>query len=226
MYILANGRLITRDPALPYLSDGGVAVEGTKITAVGTTAELRERYPAAEFLDARGGVILPGLINAHTHSYSALARGLTIQGADPQNFFEVLDTKWWAIDSKLTLAGTRASADALYIDCIKQGVTTIFDHHASYGEVPGSLFAVAESGKRFGIRSCLCYEVSDRHGEEKAEEAIAENRDFLDACEKDPDSMTAAMFGGHALFTLSGPLKRWRRPTTAAPASTSMWPRA
>lgn len=39
MYILANGRLITRDPALPYLSDGGVAVEGTKITAVGTTAE-------------------------------------------------------------------------------------------------------------------------------------------------------------------------------------------
>ena len=203
MYILANGRLITRDPALPYLSDGGVAVEGTKITAVGTTAELRERYPAAEFLDARGGVILPGLINAHTHSYSALARGLTIQGADPQNFFEVLDTKWWAIDSKLTLAGTRASAGALYIDCIKQGVTTIFDHHASYGEVPGSLFAVAESGKRFGIRSCLCYEVSDRHGEEKAEEAIAENRDFLDACEKDPDSMTAAMFGGHALFTLS-----------------------
>jgi len=203
MYILANGRLITRDPALPYLSDGGVAVEGTKITAVGTTAELRERYPAAEFLDARGGVILPGLINAHTHSYSALARGLAIQGADPQNFFEVLDTKWWAIDSKLTLAGTRASAGALYIDCIKQGVTTIFDHHASYGEVPGSLFAVAESGKRFGIRSCLCYEVSDRHGEEKAEEAIAENRDFLDACEKDPDSMTAAMFGGHALFTLS-----------------------
>ena len=140
MYILANGRLITRDPALPYLSDGGVAVEGTKITAVGTTAELRERYPAAEFLDARGGVILPGLINAHTHSYSALARGLAIQGADPQNFFEVLNTKWWAIDSKLTLAGTRASAGALYIDCIKQGVTTIFDHHASYGEVPGSLF--------------------------------------------------------------------------------------
>ena len=79
MYILANGRLITRDPALPYLSDGGVAVEGTKITAVGTTAVLRERYPAAELLDAPGGVILPGLINAHTHSYSPLARGLAIQ---------------------------------------------------------------------------------------------------------------------------------------------------
>ena len=40
----------------------------------------------------------------------------------------VLDGQWWNIDRHLTLQGTRASADALYLDCIKQGVTTIFDH--------------------------------------------------------------------------------------------------
>ena len=67
MYILANGRLITRDGALPYLPDGGVAIEGTRIAAVGSTAELREKYPEADFVDARGGVIMPGLVNAHTH---------------------------------------------------------------------------------------------------------------------------------------------------------------
>ena len=127
MYILANGRLITRDSALPYLKDGGVVIDGTKILEVGTTADLKAKYPQAEFIDAKGGVIMPGLVNAHTHIYSALARGLSINGFNPTNFFEVLDGQWWYIDRHLTLKGTRASADALYMDCIKQGVTTIFD---------------------------------------------------------------------------------------------------
>ena len=155
MYILANGKLITRSQTLPYLPDGGVVIDGTKIKEVGTTAELRAKYPEAEFIDAKGGVIMPAFINAHTHIYSALARGLSIKGNNPTNFYEVLDGTWWAIDRKLTLKGTKASADALYIDCIKQGVTTIFDHHASFCEIPGSLFQIAESAKQFGIRSCL-----------------------------------------------------------------------
>ena len=203
MYILGNGRLITRSQALPYLENGAVCIDGTKIKAVGETAALRARYPEAEFVDARGGVIMPAFINAHTHIYSALARGLSIKGNNPTNFYEVLDGTWWAIDRKLTLKGTKASADALYIDCIKQGVTTIFDHHASYCEIPGSLFQIAESAKQFGIRSCLCYEVSDRDGEEKCLQAIQENADFITWCEKEKDPMLAAMFGGHALFTIS-----------------------
>jgi len=203
MYLLANGRVITRDSALPYVENGGVIIDGTKIVEVGQTAELKAKYPQAEFIDAKGGVIMPGLINAHTHIYSALARGLSINGFNPTNFFEVLDGQWWYIDRNLTLAGTKASADALYIDCIKQGVTTIFDHHASFCEIPGSLFKIAESAKEFGIRSCLCYETSDRDGQEKCDQAIQENKDFIDYCEKNPSDMLAAMFGGHALFTIS-----------------------
>ena len=203
MYLVANGRLITRDPAMGYLPDGGVVIDGTKIKEVGTTAALKAKYPQAEFIDAKGGVIMPALINAHTHIYSALARGLSIVGNSPTNFYEVLDGTWWAIDRKLTLKGTKASADALYIDCIKQGVTTIFDHHASYCEIPGSLFEIAKSAKEFGIRSCLCYEVSDRDGEEKCLQAIQENADFITYCEKEQDPMLKAMFGGHALFTIS-----------------------
>ena len=67
MYILGNGRLITRSQALPYLENGAVCIDGTKIKAVGETAALRAGYPEAEFLDARGGVIMPAFINAHTH---------------------------------------------------------------------------------------------------------------------------------------------------------------
>ncbi len=203
MQLLLNGRLITRDPQQPYFEKGAVAFEGTKIVAVGEEAALCAQYPDAKRIDAKGGVIMPAFINAHTHIYSALARGLSIVGNNPTNFYEVLDGTWWAIDRKLTLKGTKASADALYIDCIKQGVTTIFDHHASYCEIPGSLFEIAKSAKEFGIRSCLCYEVSDRDGEEKCLQAIQENADFITYCEKENDPMLKAMFGGHALFTIS-----------------------
>ena len=203
MYLLANGRLITRDEQNPYHEHGGVVFDGTRILEAGSEADLRKKYPQAQFIDAKGGVIMPAFINAHTHIYSALARGLSINGYNPTNFYEVLDGQWWYIDRHLTLAGTKASADALYMDCIKQGVTTIFDHHASYCEVPGSLFKIAESAKEFGIRSCLCYEVSDRDGEEKCLQAIQENADFITWCQKEKDPMLAAMFGGHALFTIS-----------------------
>ena len=112
MLIIGNGSVITRDPELPYLADGAVAVQGEEILAVGPCADLKAAYPDAEFLDARGGVIMPGLINAHTHIYSGLARGLAIEGNDPTNFFEVLDGTWWNIDRHLTLDGTKASAYA------------------------------------------------------------------------------------------------------------------
>ena len=204
MYILTNGRLITRDPdARGYYEKGAVVYEGSRIVEVGEEAALTAKYPQAEKIDAKGGVIMPALINAHTHIYSALARGLSIVGNNPTNFLEVLEGTWWAIDRHLTLEGTRASADALYIDCIKQGVTTVFDHHASYCQIPGSLFQIGESAKKFGIRSCLCYEVSDRDGEEKCLEAIRENADWITYCREHNDPMLAAMFGGHALFTIS-----------------------
>ena len=180
MKLVTNGRLITRDSAgRGYYEHGAVAFEGARIVEVGEEAALRAKYADAEIIDAKGGVIMPALINAHTHIYSALARGLSIVGNNPTNFYEVLDGTWWAIDRHLMMDGTRASATALYIDSIKQGVTTIFDHHASYGEIPGTLHTIAQESKRLGLRSCLCYEVSDRDGEEKCLQAIQENADLI-----------------------------------------------
>ena len=145
MVLVTNGRLITRDSeGKGYYEHGAVAYEGAKIVEVGEEAALRAKYADAEIVDAKGGVIMPAFINAHTHIYSALARGLSIVGNNPTNFYEVLDGTWWAIDRHLMMDGTRASATALYIDSIKQGVTTIFDHHASYGEIPGTLFTISD----------------------------------------------------------------------------------
>ena len=202
MIIIGNGRLITRNAAEPYYENGAVVTENELIKETGTTAEMRLKYPDAEFVDAKGGVIMPAFINAHTHIYSALARGLSIAGYNPANFYEVLDGMWWKIDRSLTLEDTRRSAYTTIIDCIKTGCTTIFDHHASFCQIEGSLFAIADAAKALGIRACLCYEVSERDGEKKCDESIEENKSFIDHCERENDPMLKAMFGGHALFTI------------------------
>ena len=203
MYLIGNGKVITRDSDRPYFPDGAVVTEKEKIIDVGETAEMKKKYPSASFVDAHGQVIMPAFINAHTHIYSGLARGLSVKGYNPTNFYEILDGMWWKLDRKLSLDGTRMSAYATYLECIRNGVTTVFDHHASYAEIPSSLTEIARAAEECSVRSCLCYEVSDRDGEKKCDEAIRENADFIAYCEEKNSDMLKAMFGMHALFTIS-----------------------
>lgn len=203
MQIIGNGRLITRDAALPFLENGAVVIDGKTIKEVGDFTVMKAKYPGAEFIDARGGVIMPAFINAHEHIYSAMARGLSVKGYDPKGFLDILDGMWWTIDRHLTLEQTRQSAMATYIDSIKNGVTTVFDHHASYGAITGSLFAIEDAARELGVRTCLCYEVSDRDGEEKMKAGVYENEAFIKHALTDESDMIAGMFGLHAQFTLS-----------------------
>ena len=203
MLIVGNGKLITRNQEFPFLPDGAVAIEGTRIAEVGSTRELKAKYTGAEFIDAKGGVIMPAFINTHEHIYSAMARGLSIKGYNPKGFLDILDGQWWTIDRRLTLEQTRYSAMDTMISCIRNGVTTIFDHHASFGHIRGSLFAIADAAKELGIRSCLCYEVSDRDGMDKAREGVLENAEFIRYALKDDSDMIAGMMGMHAQFTIS-----------------------
>ena len=142
MLLIGNGRVVTRDPEMPMIEDGAVLCEGGLIKEVGKLSELKNKYPDSEFVDAHGGFIMPAFINAHEHIYSAMARGLSIKGYDPKGFLDILDGMWWTIDRNLDNELTKLSAKATYIDCIKNGCTTIFDHHASFGEIRGSLFVI------------------------------------------------------------------------------------
>ncbi|MDO4556981.1 MAG: amidohydrolase family protein, partial [Lachnospiraceae bacterium] len=203
MILIGNGRVVTRQEDMPYLEEGCVLVEDNKISKIGSTKELLSKYPDSEFIDAKGGVIMPGLINAHNHIYSTMSRGISVNGYSPKNFLDILDGMWWNIDRHLTLTQTKYSALATYLDCIKNGVTTVFDHHASYKEISGSLFAIADAAKELGVRTCLCYEISDRDGEEKMREAVKESEDFIHFAQQDSTDMVKAMMGMHASFTLS-----------------------
>ena len=203
MFLIGNGRLFTRDEKNSFFENGAVVWKDNTIVEVGDFETLKKKYADAEFIDAKGGVIHPAFINTHEHIYSALARGLSIKGYAPNGFLEILDGLWWTIDRNLDNNLTKLSAEATYLECIKNGVTTIFDHHASFGEISGSLFAIEEAARDFGVRSVLCYEISDRDGKEKAHAAIKENVDFAKHALSLKDDFIKGMMGMHASFTIS-----------------------
>lgn len=203
MLLVGNGKVITRDVKKPYLDGGCVAVKDNFIVEVGPTPELMAKYPGAELIDAGGRVIMPGLVNTHMHLYSTFARGMALKDQPPRNFPEILERLWWRLDKVLTLEDIYYSAMVALIDCVKNGTTTIFDHHASPGAVRESLFVLARAAKEAGVRSCLCYEVSDRDGAGVMEEGILENMDFIRHAGTDGDGLIRGMFGLHASMTLS-----------------------
>lgn len=204
MYLIANGSLITRVPGDEFfMKDGGVVVVGSRIAEVGTTAELVSKYPRAEFIDACGGIIMPGFIDAHTRFYSSLTCGFDLPVSERAEYYEFLHNGRWSIDRHLTLDLVKMSAYASIAERIKNGVTTVFDSHASYFEPTGSLGSIASAVRDCGIRACLCYETSDRDGNEKSELAISENLNFYDSISAMNIPTIHAMFGLHSSFTLS-----------------------
>jgi putative selenium metabolism protein SsnA len=137
------------------------------------------------------------------HYYSTFARGMNLGGRPATTFGEALSGLWWRLDKQLTLDDVYYSCVGPMIDCVRSGVTSVIDHHASPFAVEGSLFKIAEAAKLFGLRSNLCYEVSDRDGEHIRDAGIKENLDFAKFCAASKDAMIKSLFGVHAQMTVS-----------------------
>lgn len=75
--ILKNAIVLTMDEQYHLYEPGAVAVRGDTIIAVGTEYDVTEKYTASQFIDCNGKILMPGLINAHTHVPMTLLRGLT-----------------------------------------------------------------------------------------------------------------------------------------------------
>lgn len=198
--VMGNGHVVSGWENPIVIAGGAVAWEGERLLALGPEAEIRDAYPAARYLDARGGLILPGLVNLHHHFYSALARGLD-PGVEMRDFPEILDRMWWRLDRALDRDTVRLSALLSAADCVRWGCTTVFDHHASPSCIDGSLDLLAEALTSAGISGVLCYEVTDRNGPEGTELGIAENLRFIDA--HADDRRIRGVVGLHASFTVS-----------------------
>ena len=160
---------------------------------------MKAKYPQAEAVDCSNKIILPGFICTHHHFYSTMARGMSIPGESAANFVEILERLWWKVDRALDAEDITLSAQVPLIECIRNGTTTVIDHHASPSMRDGSLDLIESAVRQAGIRASLCYEVSDRN---EPGGGIAENERFIKKVGKG-DGQIAAMMGLHASFTVS-----------------------
>jgi putative selenium metabolism protein SsnA len=203
--IITNGKMITWTKPNEIIENKSILIQGDVIKKIDTTDNLLQENPGEEILDAKNQYIMPGLICAHTHFYGAYSRGLAIPGDPPAAFPEILSNLWWALDKALDEESVASSAWVCIIDAIKHGNTSLFDHHASPNAIANSLDLIADVVDQSGIRASLCYEVTDRDGEQKAREGINENVRFITRIKNgnNLNGRLAATFGLHASLTLS-----------------------
>ncbi len=182
---------------------GDLAVEGGRIVEVG--AALAAKYPQAR-REGAPAYVSPGLVCAHNHFYSALARGLMVEIEASKDFAQQLAKLWWRLDRSLDEAITRSSALAGAADAVMSGVTAVVDHHASPEFIDGSLSVLREGFEEVGLRGILCYETTDRNGKERARSGVRENIRFAgevdSARSAGGDPLVEAAIGAHAGFTL------------------------
>lgn len=167
--------------------------------AVAEGAEHAPASPSAaiESIDLHGALVTPGLVNGHSHLYSAFARGMRFAWK-PNSFQDILDQLWWRLDRCIDPEAARLSALTLGLEQLKAGVTSTIDHHASGIGIRGTLDGLRDAlCDVLGMRAVLCFETSDRF---PLEDAIDEN---LRNHAASRPGICAGLFGLHASLSLS-----------------------
>lgn len=195
--VLTNAVLLDIDP--PRVTHGNLRIAGDVIDAVGPNITPQ---PGDDIIDVGGAVVLPGLVNGHTHLYSALATGMPPPPKTPTYFYEILKYVWWRLDRALDDESVEASARIGGLDAIRCGTTTLIDHHASPNAIERSLSHIDRGLADAGVRAVLCYETTDRHDRAGRDAGLEENRRYIESCRERDSRTRAGMVGAHASFTL------------------------
>jgi putative selenium metabolism protein SsnA len=195
--ILLKGAVVaTFDPPRVEAADLRIDVVEGRVAERGPALSARA---GDEVVAREGALVLPGLVNAHTHLYSALARGMPAPHSPPRSFVEVLERVWWRLDRALDPEAVQLSGLVGAMEAALSGTTVLIDHHSSPSAIGGSLGLLRRAVEEVGLRSVLCYEVTDRNGAEGRQAGLAENEAFASGQES---ALTRAMIGAHASFTL------------------------
>jgi putative selenium metabolism protein SsnA len=195
-YILGNA--IITDGFSFLIQNGALEINNGKIINIGKTHDIQD--PPIEFIDLEGRLVLPGLLNPHHHLYSALATGLSPVG-ETDNFKKILQHLWWHLDQNLDQESIYYSAIYGLMDSVKYGVTTVFDHHASMRYVDSSLQTIEKAFQKVGLKGLLCFEISDRMGQNQVKKQLQENIKFYK--QHRSEQLIKGVLGLHANFTLS-----------------------
>ena len=193
--VVSNGTVVTMDGGGRVIANGAVAIEGADIVAVDTTDAIQRQFRGSETIDAGGQVVLPGLINTHTHAPMVLYRGL----ADDLALMEWLTKYMFPAEAKtvspeFVRAGTRLAA----LEMIQSGTTTYTDMYYFEEEI-------ARETKGAGLRGVLGqtviqFPVADA---KTPADALARADAFITAFKDDP--LITPAVAPHAMYTLDGP---------------------
>jgi 5-methylthioadenosine/S-adenosylhomocysteine deaminase len=191
--IVSGGIVVTMDGARAILRDGSIAVKGDVIVAVGPRVEIESRYSGAQTIDARGGLVLPGFINGHTHVPMTLFRGLHDDVTLQEWLYKyIFPAEAKNVNEEFVRWGTRLAA----AEQIRAGVTTFADMY--YFED-----AVAEETKAAGMRGVLGETFIDFPAPDNKSEAemLAYTEKFLRRWQG--DSLIHAAVAPHSIYTCS-----------------------
>jgi 5-methylthioadenosine/S-adenosylhomocysteine deaminase len=190
--VIANGTVVTMDGSDRVLAPGSIAIDGTDIVAVDRPEVIRRQFRAHDTIEAWGSVIMPGLINTHTHAPMVLYRGL----ADDLALMEWLQKYIFPAEAKTVTpefvrAGTRLAA----LEMIRSGTTTYADMYYFEEEI-------AKETKAAGLRAVLGqtiiqFPVPDA---KTPTDGLARAEAFIKAW-KDDELITPAV-APHAMYTL------------------------
>jgi 5-methylthioadenosine/S-adenosylhomocysteine deaminase len=147
--LIHGGIVVTLDDRRTVLEDGAVAVDKGRITEIGPSEQLRKRYHGREQFDARGMVVMPGLVNLHFHADN-FSRGVgELLGLEAW-----LDTIYYPMLAAMSSDDARKTGLLAYTEVIKGGTTCVND---MYLKLP----ALADAAERVGIRVVLSSEGAD-----------------------------------------------------------------
>lgn len=184
-----------------------IVIEDGRITAVGQNLDRPDLQ--AERIDLQGKYVSPGIVCAHNHFYSALARGILAHIPPSHDFVSILNNLWWRLDRALDEPSVYSSGLIGALEAIKAGTTAVIDHHASPSFITGSLNTLKNAFEKVGLRGVLAYEITDRNGETGMRAGVEESLEFIKSVETGKgDSLVEAAVGGHAPFTLGDPALR------------------
>src|SRR3954447_9766890 len=136
MLLIANTLAITCDDQRRVMADAGVLIDGDRIAAVGPSGELERQHPQAERLDGSRLAVLPGLINAHTHTVLLALRG-TVEDWEGDAVYGYMSPISYAMSAE-----ERAVFATLgCLEAIRSGTTTLVDPFRHVGDYAGAMAA-------------------------------------------------------------------------------------
>ena len=200
--LIKNATIFSLNKEKPVLKNGALLIQNDKIDKIGPTGTLEKDYSSDQVLDADGRVVIPGMICGHMHFYSAFATGMRLPPF-PKGFVQMLQNLWWKLDKALLKDDIYYSALQGYVEAVRSGTTTVIDHHASPNYITRSLDEIEKAGRELGVRSNLCYEVTNRNSDEEAIEGLKENERFIKKTQQMKNDLFSALVGLHASFTVT-----------------------